>query len=235
MDISEEIEASFGDGPAHRTLEDRLSAGRRARRRRKGAEGVAAIAGAAVLGLAAYAVVPGGTPDSAKEPGFAGQPSGSGSATGESAWKESSRDGDTDTPVEVEMDRNGKDLWVQFTGRPRFKTGDQWRVVQPALSNGGEQLPYVKFGTGEELKPMPGVEIVQQQADPDVGEGNSQPGERTAAAEVLVNGETWFVLARQVGDAAPEYFLLTTIGGQRTLAEFLDYARSHDVSGEGRR
>lgn len=58
-DLRDEIERSFGTGPALRPVEDRITAGRRALVRRRVAAGVAALAAVAVVGTGAYAVMPG--------------------------------------------------------------------------------------------------------------------------------------------------------------------------------
>ena len=50
MLLREEIEQSFGNGPAHRPIEELVVAGRRRVRRRRAAGVVAALATAAVLG-----------------------------------------------------------------------------------------------------------------------------------------------------------------------------------------
>lgn len=281
MDISEQIEASFGDGPAHRTLEDRLSAGRRARRRRKSAEGMAAVAGVAVLGLAAYTIAPGGTPDSAKDPGFSGQPSATPTdaslrkrldALEESKWAAYDADGNVvlgegvtewqrvpnplnwplpKKSVGLEVERNGERVWmlleyeiqdgdgvsgsVSDPAQKSFETLEQWLADQVALQNGGEHLQFVEFGAGEVLKPLPGVTIVRQRPSPDVGDDFAGQSDRSAVAEVRVDGETWFVLARQIGGGTHEYFPTAKMAGRQTLVEFLDYARGQYAGGEGLR
>jgi len=73
MDLSEEIAASFGDGPAHRPIGDRLLAGRRVVRRRRVAGATAAAAVLVVVGTTFAAAGPGG--DKA-DPGPAGHPGG---------------------------------------------------------------------------------------------------------------------------------------------------------------
>ena len=58
-ELQEEIERSFGDGPAHPPVEHRITAGRRALVRRRVASGAAAVAVVAVIGTGWYAVAPG--------------------------------------------------------------------------------------------------------------------------------------------------------------------------------
>ena len=59
MSLQQEIESSFGDGPAHRPVEDRLAAGRAAVRRRRVTGAVAAGAVVAVLGATFAVAAPG--------------------------------------------------------------------------------------------------------------------------------------------------------------------------------
>lgn len=162
MTISEQIEASFGDGPSHRPLEDRLSAGRRARRRRKSTEGVAAVASVAVLGLAAYTLAPGGTPDSAKDPGFSEQPSATPSdastrkrveALEQSKWAAYDADGNVvlgegvtesrrvpnplnwslpKKSVGLELERNGERIWMLLEYEIQGGDGVSGSVSDPA-------------------------------------------------------------------------------------------------------
>src|SRR6476469_5795321 len=58
-ELQEEIERSFGHGPAHPPVEHRIAAGRRALVRRRIASGAAALAVVAVIGTGWYAVAPG--------------------------------------------------------------------------------------------------------------------------------------------------------------------------------
>src|SRR6476619_7379248 len=58
-ELQEEIERSFGHGPAHPPVEHRIAAGRRALVRRRVASGAAALAVVAVIGTGWYAVAPG--------------------------------------------------------------------------------------------------------------------------------------------------------------------------------
>ncbi len=59
LDLTEELDRSFGAGPAHRPVSARLEAGRRARRRRRGGQAVTGLAVVALLGVG-YAATAGG-------------------------------------------------------------------------------------------------------------------------------------------------------------------------------
>ena len=82
MLLREEIEQSFGDGPAHRPIEDVLVAGRRGVRRRRTAGAVAGALAAVAVAGAVYAVAPGsgnnGTSQIATERSPSSAPSGPG-------------------------------------------------------------------------------------------------------------------------------------------------------------
>ncbi|MGB0102149.1 MAG: hypothetical protein WBP61_17860 [Nocardioides sp.] len=77
--LQEEIDRSFGDGPAQRPLEEHLAGGHRALRRRRAAITVGALATVAILGTS-YAVVSSG-PQSQAGPDPAGTPTASPSPT----------------------------------------------------------------------------------------------------------------------------------------------------------
>jgi hypothetical protein len=64
MNISEELDRSFGDGPPLPPVEARVAAGRRALLQRRVATGVAGLAAAAMLAIGWYAAAPGGPPKS---------------------------------------------------------------------------------------------------------------------------------------------------------------------------
>lgn len=60
--LFEEIDRSFGDGPAHRPVEERVVAGRKALVRRRVASGAVGLVVVAALGGGAWALAPGGSP-----------------------------------------------------------------------------------------------------------------------------------------------------------------------------
>lgn len=57
--LDEQIERSFGVGPEHRPIEERIAAGRRALRRRRAAAAVASVGVVAVIGTAVAVALPG--------------------------------------------------------------------------------------------------------------------------------------------------------------------------------
>lgn len=63
LDLHDEIDRSFGTGPAHRDLDTLLAAGRRARRRRRSATGAAALAIVAAVGGSAWLLADPGSPE----------------------------------------------------------------------------------------------------------------------------------------------------------------------------
>jgi hypothetical protein len=75
MDLTTEIETSFGDGPAHRPVQQAIASGRRLVVRRRLAVGAGATATALVIGGAAWAIPP-GAPNASSDGGpVATQPS----------------------------------------------------------------------------------------------------------------------------------------------------------------
>jgi hypothetical protein len=72
MNLIEELDRSFGDGPAHRPIEHTLTAGRRLLLRRRLATGAGVAVAVVVLG--GMALAGGGGSTAAPEPGFATTP-----------------------------------------------------------------------------------------------------------------------------------------------------------------
>jgi hypothetical protein len=59
FDLKERIDSSFGDGPDHRPVADRLTAGRTAARRRRAAASLAVVVTAGILGTTGWALIGG--------------------------------------------------------------------------------------------------------------------------------------------------------------------------------
>jgi hypothetical protein len=81
MNLTEELNRSFGDGPAHRPVEQTVAAGRRLVVRRRLATGAGATVAAVVIGGTAFALAGGGSPSAVPEPTFAATSTSSPEAT----------------------------------------------------------------------------------------------------------------------------------------------------------
>ncbi len=88
----------------------------------------------------------------------------------------------------------------------------------------------------EELRPSDGAVIVAQTGEVEIA-GFAEPEDRVAAAMVRFEGggSRSFVLARQIGDASPEYLVVDGSVGGPDLDAFLAYADRHYAEGEGLR
>jgi len=125
--------------------------------------------------------------------------------------------------------------WISDRAYKAFPSLQSWIDDLVALQTGGARLQLVKFGTDGRLAPLDGVTIVQQRANPDVGQSFAPAGTPTAVAEVTYQGDTWFVLARDLPDGPPEYFPTAAAVSGSTIDAFLDYARQQYAGGEGLR
>lgn len=143
----------------------------------------------------------------------------------------------------LDLEYDGERQWalVQVDGAswdPAYKSFaklEQWLDDMVALNSGDETQHLVKFGANGALVGLPGVTVVRQRADVDLGESFAGPGDKTAVAEVTFEGDTWFVPARRIGNEPPEFFPTAAIAGRETLDKFLDYAREQYANGEGLR
>ena len=190
MNLTEELERSFGNGPEHRPIEDRLVAGRRLVRRRRVAASAAALATAAVLGTVGVALGAGdGTsadtsvatqhPDEPEfmpgvhvrldRDGTSSPDRGSGSCEG----REPREVTPPDYSLGVVYTFEGDTYWalVETSGsssevaRQSFPTFDYWLADEVALQDGDPTLALVEFGQGEMLLPRDGVEVLRQTGD----------------------------------------------------------------------
>jgi len=95
-------------------------------------------------------------------------------------------------------------------------------------------LELVRFAGpgGDRLEPVGGVRLVRQVARPDLGPAWAGPEARSAAAEVVKDGERYYVLARAM-DGKPQYIAVTEADGGPTLEAFLDLARDRYAEGGG--
>jgi len=265
MNLTEELDRSFGSGPAHRPIEDRLAAGRRVVRRRRVATVTAAFAVVAAIGAVGVAVATGSDPSS--KGNVATQPSGEPEEPefmpGEEVRLD--RDGTLLTREGVQVVREvenpqglappdhslgvvytfkGDTYWALVTNSGSstevahlsFPTFEYWLADQVALQKGDATLALVEFGDGESLEPRAGVEIISQTGDLSMMPSNfAGPNDRTAVAEVTYQGERWYVLARQIDGTTPEYFPTAASVSLPTLEQFLPYAADQYANGTGLR
>lgn len=268
MNLTDELESSFVDEPAHRPVEQRILAGRRLVRRRRISTGAVAVALVAVLGAGYAAVGPDG--NRAADPPIADRKDDpvEKEPDADPLLEESgvmvSGEGELQVAADVEIietvpnpdgygkpgeaygvayRQDGKTRWAlvdpgggsyeeAFRSFPTFA---DWLADQVALQRGEPTLALVRFGDGEELLPLEGVEILQQTGDIDLGPSFAGPRDRTAVAEVTYAGERWYVLAREVPGSGIQYFPTAASVSKLTLEEFLPYARDSYDNGEGLR
>jgi hypothetical protein len=150
-----------------------------------------------------------------------------------------------DNPLDVHTPRlsaglalraDGQETWLLVTANqhsgavmsaPAHQSMPTLQAWIRELQNTEGSQTLVNFGTGSQLVAEPGVEILRQQPDPDVGGSFADDAQRTAVAEVRWQGERWFVLAREVVGSDPEYIpTAASVVPDPTLAGFLEYARS---------
>jgi hypothetical protein len=250
MNLTDELEKSFVDEPAHRPVEQRIAAGRRALFRRRAASAAAAVAVIVVAG-SAFAML--GQGDDATDPGMpaASEPADA-PDTPWATWDDGGvvlRDGVTEVR---RLDRPGSAVALEL------QLGDevQWYLVEPdgsssvpayvgyesledfvaeqdRLEAGRPAKPFVEFTDDGTLQPAAeGVTIVEQRANPRLPD-NYDAGVETAVAEVLVEGKTWYVLARDPRN--PDYIPVPASVGGDSLDAFLEHSRAQYAGGEGLR
>ena len=119
----------------------------------------------------------------------------------------------------------------------------EWVDVQLGVDDGpaagadpANVRAWVRLADGRLEPRRDGVDVVRQVASPDLP-GFARPGDVTVAALLRVDGERWWVLARQVaGDDVPlDLFRVSVSQGGPTMASFLEFARGRYGSGAGLR
>lgn len=159
-----------------------------------------------------------------------------------------------DRSLGIAYELDGEDWWSlltyevdQRTGRPStsttsdtarrsFPTLEDWLDDLVALQQRADQpVQLVEFAPGgtETLVPLAGVEILQQSPDVDLGAGFAGPDDPSAVAEVRVDGERWYVLARRLQGTRPQYLPTAAEVGGPTLDDFLAYASEQYAEGGG--
>lgn len=103
----------------------------------------------------------------------------------------------------------------------------EWAEQQLTLheDGGAEDRSWVRLDDRTRVRPMPGVQVREQWADPGLGENFAAPGEPTAVAEVVRDGFTYFLAVRRSPDGATEAIPYRKDDRITTLEAFLSYAR----------
>lgn len=112
-------------------------------------------------------------------------------------------------------------------GYTRF---EDWLASMVAISGGPPTEPLVVVSVDDEVTAGPGATLVDLQVI-DVIEGYTAPGDRVA--EVLRDGQTWFVVIRGHGAEADPIPVDSEVLPQTTLAALLTYLGQQAESGEG--
>ncbi|KRB78655.1 hypothetical protein ASE01_05250 [Nocardioides sp. Root190] len=106
-------------------------------------------------------------------------------------------------------------------------------------SNGADGSGWVTIDESSRLDAVPGARIVEQRADPGLGDSFAAPGDPTALAEVVVDGTTYFLAVRSI-DGATDAIPYRRDDVVTTLDAFLSYcleryATNDDGGSEGLR
>ncbi len=214
LDLGERIDRSFGDGPDHRRLERRITAGRRALLRRRLAAGAASVAVVAAFGTA-YAVLPTGTEPRTGE--VATDPPSSPSSV---PWQDDEpvryRGGELevrpgvvvheriDDPFGLEEPRQSVALDLTFEGQRQWVIADAqpdgWGysssvplddyasfddwVAEQAGANGDGWPEVLRLTRDGRVVATEGSEVLQRTDDPELGAEFAPAGTATGAAVV---------------------------------------------------
>jgi hypothetical protein len=136
---------------------------------------------------------------------------------------------------------DGKTTWMLLTweagsetissspAEQGFATLQDWIDDSVAANQGRAAHVFVEFDDNGSLRPLPGVEIVEQRSGVDLG---TFPPASTVVAQLLVDGEPWFVAACRCS-GSPEYLPVNTPAAGETLDDYIAYHRASNASGEG--
>lgn len=92
--------------------------------------------------------------------------------------------------------------------------------------SGSSDEAWVRIDGRSQVRPEPGVEIVASRPDPGLGDSFAPPGRPTAVAEVVRDGETWFLAVRRVPGGGTEAIPYRKDATVPSLSAFLAYART---------
>lgn len=139
---------------------------------------------------------------------------------GRTTWALFSQGGDASS-WELESDSG----WLTF---------DQWLADQVSVQTGSPRVRLVELAAdGTVSAAAPGVEVLEQQADPDLPAYGTDAAGASAVALVDWQGERWFVLVVRF----PREVAITTVaapkaGGARTLDDFIAFTADQADEGD---
>lgn len=147
--------------------------------------------------------------------------------------------GSDDDSIGLVLSKGGETTWMLVILSPSgafaswdkasdsgWSTFSQWLGDQVAMQSGGTSPTLVALGDDGTVTPaQSGVEVLEQQADPDLqAYGTAAQGAVSAVALVEWNGTRWFVFA--LGGNGPDSVTPVAVdkaGGARTLDEFVAF------------
>jgi hypothetical protein len=138
----------------------------------------------------------------------------------------------------------GRTTWALFTQGGNASTWeletdsgwltfDQWLADQVAVQTGSPGMRLVRLAADGTVSGVaPSVEVLEQQADPDLPAYGTDTASASAVALLDWQGERWFVLAVQLPrEVAVTTFAASKTGGAETLDEFVAFVA--DQADEG--
>ncbi len=143
-----------------------------------------------------------------------------------------------DDSVSVVLSDGGETTWMLVTLDPPggsasstkesdsgWATFDEWLADQVALVDGDAAPSPVRLYGGNVVAAEPGVEVLEQQADPDLrAYGTEAEGAASAVALVEWKGDRWFVFVlRTDGQDSVTTVAADKAGGSTTLDEFVAF------------
>lgn len=128
------------------------------------------------------------------------------------------------------------DTWVAAQGEGVGGSDSSGKGTPPEGGWPGlTDVELVRFVEGtEQLEPVPGATLLRQREHPDLPRSWAGAGDRSAVAEVELEGTRYYVLARSTaGDRTPQYIAVKASRGGTTLDDFLELARERYAEGGG--